>query len=72
MGAGLREEGPDLVISGGTEKFKAAELESFGDHRTAMSAAVAALVSGGECLIRDTGCVKTSYPGFIEDLQHLF
>jgi 3-phosphoshikimate 1-carboxyvinyltransferase len=68
MGIHAREEGDSLVISGMEEKINAAELDSFGDHRIAMSMAIVALVSDGECLIRDTACVDTSYPGFLADL----
>jgi len=68
MGIHAREEGDSLVISGMEEKINTAELDSFGDHRIAMSMAIAALVSGGECLIRNTACVDTSYPGFLADL----
>ena len=71
LGAQVFEDGDDLVISGGIEKFISCELDSGGDHRTAMSMAVAALVSDGECCIKDTGCVETSYPGFLDDMFKL-
>ncbi len=70
MGAGIEAVRDSLVIHGGVKRFKAAVLESFGDHRTAMSMAVASLLSDGECVIRDTACVDTSYPGFLEDLRN--
>ncbi len=72
MGCELEEEGNNsLVIKGGYKKFKHAELDSFGDHRIAMSMAIAALVSDGECAINSVDCVETSYPNFYSDLQKL-
>jgi len=68
-GAELYENKDSLFIKGGVEKFRAAEFKSFKDHRTAMSMAVAALNSAGESAIRDVGCVNTSYPDFIHDLN---
>jgi len=71
LGAEISEEGDRLIIPGGSERFEPADLESFGDHRIAMSMAVAALISGGECVVRNTGCVETSYPAFLADLEKL-
>ena len=71
FGARTRVEDDDLVITGGIEKFKAYSVKNFGDHRTAMSAAIASLVSDGECVIANTDCADTSYPGFLKDLKTL-
>ncbi|MFO1519234.1 MAG: 3-phosphoshikimate 1-carboxyvinyltransferase [bacterium] len=65
------EEKPDgLVIEGGAV-FQPAETESFGDHRMAMSMAIAALVAQGPIKINDIECVKTSFPAFWESLKKL-
>ncbi|HLB25961.1 MAG TPA: 3-phosphoshikimate 1-carboxyvinyltransferase [Nitrospirota bacterium] len=67
--AGVRvEEEPDgLVIEGGWP-VKSAVVDSHGDHRVAMSMAVAGLIAeGGKkdgMLINDTECINTSFPGF--------
>jgi 3-phosphoshikimate 1-carboxyvinyltransferase len=71
LGVEICEEGGELVLHGGAGMFASAELESFGDHRIAMSMAIAALVSDSECIVKDTGCADTSYPGFLEDLKTL-
>lgn len=71
LGSDIHEEGDSLIIDGGTGLFSSADVDSFGDHRIAMSMAVAALVSDGECLVRDTACVDTSYPGFIADMEKM-
>ncbi len=49
----------------------AAEVESDGDHRIAMTAAVAGLACPGTTIVRDTACVETSFPGFVPLLRSL-
>ncbi len=72
MGVDLREDEEDsLLISGGMTVFKATDMDSFGDHRIAMSMAIAALVSDGEGEVRDSSCADVSYPGFISHLNKL-
>jgi 3-phosphoshikimate 1-carboxyvinyltransferase len=54
---------PDgMVIQGGT--MTGGEVYSHGDHRIAMSFAMAALRAKGEVLIHDCANVNTSFPGF--------
>ena len=36
-----------------------------------MSGAILGLFADGETTIRDTDCVATSYPGFLETLQRI-
>jgi 3-phosphoshikimate 1-carboxyvinyltransferase len=71
MAAGMRalgiriEETPDgAVIDGGA--IGAGMVDSHGDHRIAMSFAVAGLVAKGEITIGDCANVATSFPGFLE------
>ena len=45
------------------------EVESYGDHRMAMTLAVAALLSDKEITIKGAECVSKSYPNFFEDLE---
>jgi 3-phosphoshikimate 1-carboxyvinyltransferase len=47
-----------------------AEIDTYQDHRMAMSFAVAAVAAPG-IVIRDPGCVSKSYPGFFEQLESL-
>jgi len=74
MAAGLQrlgsavEELPDgAVIEGGT--LCGGEVDSSGDHRCAMSFAVAGLVAATPVRIRDCANVATSFPGFL-DVAH--
>lgn len=48
-----------------------AVLDSYLDHRIAMSFAVAALAAEGETTIKDGECVNISYPNFYADLLEL-
>lgn len=52
-----------LCIRGGA-RLRGAAVSSRGDHRMAMSLAVAALFAEGETVIRDVECAATSFPGF--------
>lgn len=58
-----------LVIRGGTPR--GAEIETYNDHRIAMSFAVLGLVAPG-MRIRNPGCVRKSFPGFWEELGKLY
>jgi 3-phosphoshikimate 1-carboxyvinyltransferase len=51
-----------MVIQGGT--LSSGVVESHGDHRIAMSFAIAALRAGGPLSIHDCANVNTSFPGF--------
>ena len=71
MGAGLRtlgiafDESPDgAIITGGT--IGSGAVDSRGDHRCAMSFAIAGLVASGPVRISDCANVATSFPGFME------
>ncbi|HEX7663647.1 MAG TPA: 3-phosphoshikimate 1-carboxyvinyltransferase, partial [Polyangiaceae bacterium] len=66
------DEKPDgLVIAGRQGKLKAAEVDSRGDHRVAMTSAVLALVADGPSKIKDVDCIGTSFPRFVGTLRAL-
>ena len=71
LGASI-EELPDGSLIRGVEDFHGATVESFGDHRTAMSMAVASLAARGSITVTDTACIATSYPSFMEHFARLF
>jgi 3-phosphoshikimate 1-carboxyvinyltransferase len=69
MAAGLRALGiavdefdDGAVVQGG--RFAEGTVESFGDHRIAMSFAVAGTVADGPVKVLDVAAVETSFPGF--------
>ena len=55
----------------GKQRFQAAALDSFGDHRIAMAFAVAALRADGECTIQDAQAACVSFPEFFDILHQL-
>jgi 3-phosphoshikimate 1-carboxyvinyltransferase len=65
------EELPDGMIIPGGQQFRAAEFDSFGDHRIAMAFAVAALRAQGESVIRDAGAASVSFPEFWNTLARI-
>jgi 3-phosphoshikimate 1-carboxyvinyltransferase len=67
------EERPEgLVIEGRADgPLKAARVESGGDHRLAMTAAVLGLVADGETVVEDVDCVAVSFPRFAGTLRAL-
>jgi 3-phosphoshikimate 1-carboxyvinyltransferase len=62
---------PDGLRVPGRQKFRAAELDSFGDHRIAMAFAVAALAAGGESTICGAEAAAVSFPEFFDLLDGL-
>lgn len=71
LGATARAEGDTLVVTGGSAPFRGAELRSLGDHRLAMTWAVASLVADADVEIDGFEAVDVSYPRFARDLQLL-
>ncbi len=57
---------PDGLRIRGGSGFKGGTVDSRGDHRIAMSFAVASLRARGEIEILDVANVATSFPGFVE------
>jgi len=70
MGADITEKADGLEIKGPT-KLKGAAVESFGDHRVAMTLAIASLIAEGETVISDVDCVNTSFPEFFGILKNI-
>jgi 3-phosphoshikimate 1-carboxyvinyltransferase len=68
LGAGARVEGDDLLITPGP--LHGAVVETYDDHRMAMSFALAGLRIPGVEIV-DPGCVAKTWPGFFEVLEQL-
>jgi 3-phosphoshikimate 1-carboxyvinyltransferase len=62
---------PDGLRVPGRQKFRAAQLDSFGDHRIAMAFAVAALAAEGESEIQGAESAAVSFPEFFHLLDGL-
>jgi len=70
MGVPVEEFADGMEITG-MSRMKGAVINSLGDHRVAMSFAVAGLYADEEVIIREADCIDTSYPGFIPELRAL-
>ena len=53
-----------MDIFGG--RIKGATINSFGDHRIAMTAVIASLISNGDIVVEDCQNIDTSFPAFIK------
>lgn len=71
MGAHVTEQPDGLEIRGGVP-LQGAEVDSFGDHRVAMSLAIAALNAQGNTTIQRATAAAISYPTFADTLQQLY
>lgn len=65
------EEQPDGLIINGPTRLDGVTVNSYGDHRIAMTAAVAGLIAAGETVVEDTACIDTSFPGFVDSLAQV-
>lgn len=63
FGVEVKENPDGLEIQGGG-LLTGADVDSLGDHRIAMSAAIMGLFARGTTRVRNTDCIATSYPTF--------
>lgn len=70
FGVPCEELADGLIITGGAS-LRGAQIESRGDHRIAMSAALLGLLADGESVIEDAEVVDTSFPGFVALMRSL-
>ena len=70
LGATVEELDDGLVIEPPGKNFRGAEIDTYDDHRMAMSFALAGL-KVANVVIRDSGCVAKTYPGFFVDLERV-
>lgn len=63
------ETRPDGLRVPGRQRFRGAEVDSFGDHRIAMAFAVAALAADGETVIAQPEAASVSFPAFYDILS---
>ena len=65
------EDGDDLVVTPmPVERFQPARIETYADHRIAMSLSLAGLRVPGVTIL-DPGCVAKTYPNYWRDLETL-
>ncbi|CAN2041407.1 3-phosphoshikimate 1-carboxyvinyltransferase 1 [Candidatus Magnetomoraceae bacterium gMMP-15] len=71
MGAKIIDEQDKLIIEGPTKLKPVTELDSFGDHRIAMTLRLAALLNDSDPVIHGEESIAISYPGFHETLTSM-
>lgn len=70
LGARVKELKDGLVIEG-VPRLNGGVVDSYGDHRIAMMAAIASIVSDEEVVIENSKAVEKSYTNFYEDIRSL-
>ena len=70
MGADIKVKG-DILKVGGLRLLHGAKVESFGDHRTAMSMLTAGIAIKGNVRVTGLSCINKSFPGFQKLLRKL-
>ncbi len=70
LGVEVQEYPDGIDIKGGAE-LKGGVVESYGDHRIAMSFSIAALIAQEKVSINNASCVDISFPGFYDKLRKL-
>jgi 3-phosphoshikimate 1-carboxyvinyltransferase len=65
------ETTPDGFHIPGGQRFRAAEIDSAGDHRIAMAFSVAALAADGPCTIHGAESAGVSFPEFFSTLREI-
>ncbi len=69
MGAQIEERGDGLVIS--PSELRGSYLETYKDHRLALSLSVAAIGATGESVITNAECVNKTYRDFYQDFTSI-
>ena len=70
LGANIKAQEDGMIIHGNSP-LTGAECQSHGDHRLAMSMAVAGLLGNGEVIVNGANDASVSYPEFWQHLQSL-
>jgi 3-phosphoshikimate 1-carboxyvinyltransferase len=71
MGVAITELEDGFRIKGKEQSLQGIKVDSHGDHRIAMSLAVAGLIAEGETIISNAGAVNISFPSFWDTLDRI-
>ena len=71
FGAEVENRENEFSVRGSEEPFRGGEIETGGDHRIAMAAAVGATHADGPVELDDAACAAKSYPSFFADFERL-
>ncbi|WP_425505467.1 3-phosphoshikimate 1-carboxyvinyltransferase [Sporosarcina jiandibaonis] len=70
LGANIEATVDGMIIHGPTA-LRGGTMDSYGDHRLGMMAAIASLITTEPITIKDSACIDISYPTFFEDLEEI-
>lgn len=70
MGADILELDDGFIINGPTP-LKDANIETFHDHRIAMTFTIAGMIADGDVVLDHPECASISYPEFYDELERL-
>lgn len=70
IGADIKEQEDGLIIEG-KDMLEGGETDSWNDHRIAMAMAVASTRCKNPVIIKNSDCIKKSYPDFWNDFRNL-
>lgn len=71
MGAAIEATEDGFIVNGQESPLHGTKVDSFGDHRIAMSLAIAGLIADGATRIENAEAVNISFPEFWNTLQSL-
>ena len=72
FGADAQALGDGIVVHGGRKLGAPRIVETHGDHRIGLSAAILAAAAGAPITIRDVDCIATAFPRFAETWKAAF
>ena len=64
LGADIEEKPDGMIITGPTPLKGATVISPLGDHRIAMTLAIAGLIAEGATTIKNAEAIQTSFPNF--------
>ncbi|MDI3543173.1 MAG: 3-phosphoshikimate 1-carboxyvinyltransferase [Candidatus Atribacteria bacterium] len=70
IGVNIEERRDGFVVQGPCV-FQGGKVNSYGDHRIAMSLVIAGITGNKDLIVEDIDCVKISYPNFFSDLEKI-
>jgi len=70
LGAAIEATEDGMIIHGQTT-LHGGKVDSYSDHRIAMTNAIASLITTGSVTLDDSSSIAISYPSFLEDLQRI-
>ena len=70
IGGDIVEKSDGFIINGATE-LTSGNIDTFDDHRIAMTFHVASLISGKKINLNNTNCVNISFPDFFKTIESI-